>query len=297
MTQATPHGNRRRSVRAVVPALRTTEGGGVSIRRAFPTMRLEDLDPFLLFDHLGPLRFAPGEARGFPEHPHRGFETVSYILEGTLEHRDSFGHHGVLGPGDVQWMSAGSGLVHSEMPGEDLVRKGGVLHGFQVWVNLPRREKMNAPRYQELKAGEIPQALSEDGKVLARVVAGSALGREGAVRTHTPIQYVHFTVAAGGSVVHEIPAAQNAMAYVISGEAAVEGAPEAAGEGRLVVFSSDGDSIALANAGAGPLDVLVLSGEPLHEPVARYGPFVMNTREELVQAFEDFRAGRMGVIG
>ncbi len=281
-----------RSIQDLAPALRTVEGGGVQIKRAFPTSRMEDLDPFLLFDHLGPLEFAPGEALGFPEHPHRGFETISYLIEGSLQHRDSFGHAGLLEPGDVQWMTAGSGLVHSEMPGPDLVKNGGRLQGFQIWVNLPRDRKMSAPHYQELKAAQIPVAQLPG--VTARVVAGESNVVRGAVQTHTPILYVHFTIEPGGEVVQEIARTQNAMAYVIRGEAQVEGRKAPAGS--VAVLGHDGDAIRIANTSADPVDVLVLAGEPLREPVARYGPFVMNTRDELVQAFEDFRAGKMGTL-
>jgi quercetin 2,3-dioxygenase len=283
-----------RSAAESVPAQRTTEGGGVSIRRAFPTQRLEDVDPFLLFDHMGPLTLRPGDSTGFPDHPHRGFETVTYLLEGQIEHHDSFGNHGKLNAGDVQWMTAGSGLVHSEMPGADLVRTGGRLQGFQIWVNLPKRAKMTPPRYQELTAEQIPVARAEG--VTVRVIAGEALGTKGAVQTSTPIEYLHFTLAPGATHTQGVPRSHNAMAYVIRGKAQFEGRSEADGEGRLVVFSHDGDQVRFSNPGDVPVDVLLLAGEPLGETVARYGPFVMNTREELVQAFEDFRSGKMGVI-
>ena len=283
-----------RTVARIAPSLKVTEGGGVTVRRTFPAAGLDFVDPFLLLDRMGPWDIAPGQAAGFPDHPHRGFETVTYMLEGQIEHKDSFGHHGVIGPGDVQWMTAGSGLVHSEMPGSEIIRRGGRLHGFQIWVNLPKRDKMIAPRYQELKASEIP--VVESGGVKARIVAGSAFGRTGAVTTHTPISCLHLTLAPGASHVHDLPAAQNAIVYVISGEARFEGHSETAGEAKAVIFAHDGDRIRFSNASNQPLDVLLLAGEPLNEPVARYGPFVMNTREEVYQAFEDYRAGKMGTI-
>jgi quercetin 2,3-dioxygenase len=285
--------SKTRTVAGILPALRTTEGGGVTVRRAFPTGRLDEVDPFLLFDHMGPWDIAPGEAKGFPDHPHRGFETVTYLLEGQFEHRDSLGNHGKLEAGDVQWMTAGSGLVHSEMPGSDLVRKGGRIQGFQIWVNLPKANKMEPPRYQELKAALVPK--TESNGVQVRVVAGEALGLKGAVETHVPITYVHATLQPGASYSQPLPAEQNAVAYVISGEASFDGST--AGEGKLAVFEHDGDEVRIANAGERPVDVLVLGGRPLNEPVARYGPFVMNTKEEIYQAFEDFRTGKMGVIG
>lgn len=283
-----------RTILEIVPSQRTKEGGGVPIRRAFPTQRLDDIDPFLLFDEMGPLELAPGQNLGFPDHPHRGFETVTYLLEGKFEHRDSFGNRGVLEPGDVQWMTAGSGLVHSEMPGKELVRLGGRLHGFQIWVNLPRTDKMKPPHYQELKSSAIP-SVEADG-VRARVIAGTALGQKGAVETHTPIQYVHFTLAPGATVSHEAPRTQNTIAYVISGEATFEGRPDPAGEGSLAVFAHDGEQIRVTNRAASRLELLLLGGEPLGEPVARYGPFVMNTKEEIFQAVDDFRNGKMGTI-
>lgn len=283
-----------RSVAQIVPGLKVTEGGGVTVTRTFPTNRLDELDPFLLLDRMGPWEIAPGQATGFPDHPHRGFETVTYMLEGEIEHKDSFGHHGVIGPGDVQWMTAGSGLVHSEMPGSELIRNGGRLHGFQIWVNLPKRDKMIGPHYQELKASEIPVVESEGVK--ARIVAGSTFGRKGAVETRTPISYLHLTLAPGASYAHDVPRTQNAIVYVIGGEARFEGHPETAGEAKAAIFSHDGDRIRFSNAGNQPLDVLLLAGEPLNEPVARYGPFVMNTRAEIHQAFQDYRTGKMGTI-
>lgn len=289
-------GTKHRSPAQIVAALRTTEGGGVPIRRGFPTSRLEDLDPFLLFDHMGPLTYAPGQELGFPQHPHRGFETVTYLLEGIMEHRDSFGNSGVLEPGDVQWMTAGSGLIHSEMPGAELVKNGGRLEGFQIWINLPRADKMKKPHYQELKAGSIPKAQNADGSVTARVVAGEALGTKGPIETHTPILYVHYTAAPGANFVQQVPATQNAAAYVIRGEAVFAGSSKVAAEGSMAIFANDGDQLEVRSSGEVPLQLLILAGEPLREPVARYGPFVMNTREEIQQAFADYQSGKMGVL-
>ncbi|MBC7925953.1 MAG: pirin family protein [Bryobacteraceae bacterium] len=283
-----------RSLQDLVPATHTTEGDGVRIRRAFPNARMEDLDPFLLFDHLGPLEFAPGGSLGFPEHPHRGFETISYLLQGSLQHKDSFGHAGLLGPGDVQWMTAGSGLVHSEMPGPDLAQNGGIVEGFQIWVNLPKQSKMVPPRYQELKAAEIPKAVSDDKLVESSVVAGESYGVKGAVQTHSPILYLHLKLKPGATVEQSVPSSQNAMAYVVRGQ--IEVAGRRAPEGSLAIFNHDADSVRMGNTGVEDAEVLLLAGEPLHEPVARYGPFVMNSREELVEAFEDYRSGKMGVI-
>lgn len=279
---------KQRSVARISGAQRTLEGEGVPIGRAFPNRSLEDLDPFLLLDHMGPAELAPGEAKGFPNHPHRGFETVTYLLSGDMEHRDSYGNHGRLGPGDVQWMTAGSGLIHSEMPGPEIVRNGGRLEGFQLWVNLPKRDKMMPPRYQELKAESIPVA--QAGGITVRVIAGEALGRKGLIQTHLPITYLHIKLQAGAEFAQSVAAQQNAFAYVIRGEA--EFGSRAAAEGSVVVFANDGDEIrvkALKDS-----EALLIAGQPIGEPVARYGPFVMNTRQEIVQAFDDFQQGRMG---
>lgn len=285
-----------RSVAQAFPSQRTLEGEGVQIGRAFPTQQLGDLDPFLLLDHMGPIRIEPGQDVGFPDHPHRGFETVTYLLDGQMEHKDSFGNRGLLEAGDVQWMTAGSGLVHSEMPARELLRKGGRLEGFQLWVNLPRRDKMTAPRYQELKSAAIPTAARPSGDVRVRVIAGESLGTKGAIESRTPILYLHLTVEPGATHVQEVPESFNAFAFVIRGEAQFSGQPEVQGAGRVVVFAKDGDEIAITNSSSAPVELLLIAGEPIGEPVERYGPFVMNTRDEVMQAFRDFRAGKMGTI-
>jgi len=283
-----------RTVQKAFPSLRTLEGGGVQIGRAFPNEQLDDVDPFLLLDHMGPIDYRPGDNTGFPDHPHRGFETVTYLLSGQMEHRDSFGHRGFLEPGDVQWMTAGSGLVHSEMPGRDLVRNGGKLEGFQIWINLPRRDKMTPPHYQELKAAQIPHAEKDGAKI--KVIAGEALGVRGAIESRTPMLYLHVSLEPGAAHIQEIPAGFNALAYVVNGQTSFEGLDSPQGPGRVVLFANDGDRVAVSNSSDRPLDLLLLAGEPINEPVARYGPFVMNTRQELVQAFDDFRSGKMGTL-
>ena len=253
-----------------------------------------DLDPFLLLDHLGPTRLPPGEARGFPPHPHRGFETVTFLLDGEMEHRDSWGNHGTLRPGDVQWMTAGSGLVHSELPGETLVREGGTLHGFQLWVNLPRERKMTAPRYQDTPAASIPVVRNLENTVTVKVIAGESLGTKGVIDTHIPILFLYLKLEPGARFRQAIPRTHNAFAYVIEGDGSFSGI--AAGEDQVVVFDRGGEGVCIDNPGASPLGVLLLGGEPIGQPVARYGPFVMNSKEELVQAVEDYREGRMGVV-
>jgi hypothetical protein len=284
-----------RAVARIVESVRTLEGGGFPVRRPFPTRELMQVDPFLLLDHLGPVSWGPGEGIGAPDHPHRGFETVTYLLSGGFQHKDSVGHSGKLGPGDVQWMTAGSGIVHSELPAGDFMRDGGVMHGFQIWVNLPARDKMMRPRYQEVPSAGIPQATSADGKVWVRVVAGKALGQSAVIDTRTPIYFLHFAIQPGGAVVQEIPSGFNALVYLISGTVQVGNA--STHEGQMAMLT-DGDNVRLAVSAEAvqPADLLLLAGQPLNEPVARHGPFVMNTPEEIQQAVRDYQSGRMGRI-
>ncbi len=285
-----------RSVIRIVEAQRGHEGAGFPIRRPFPTRALAEVDPFLLLDEMGPVDYGPGEAKGAPDHPHRGFETVTYVLEGKMRHKDSRGNAGALGPGDVQWMTAGAGVVHSEMPDDAFQRTGGRMHGFQLWVNLPSRDKMIAPRYQEIPAEKIPVAKSADGKVTVRVIAGESMGVRAVIDTRTPIVFQHFTLAPGANVRQPISREHAAFAYVFSGTG--EFGARTVKQGEVVVFGEDGDDVAWSNAPGStePLEVLLLGGVPLREPVARYGPFVMNTEAEIMKAFEDYRSGRMGSI-
>ncbi len=282
----------------IVDSRRTLEGGGFEVRRPFPTEVLDSFDPFLLLDEMGPTDYGPGEAVGAPDHPHRGFETVTYVLEGVAAHKDSAGHAGILCPGDVQWMTAGAGVVHSEMPDPDAFRDGGRMHGFQLWVNLPRADKMMAPRYQEVPSAATPVAHSADGLAWVRVIAGESLGRAAVIDTRTPIDYLHVVLEPGGRIEQPIPADHNAFAYLFGGKGRFGPDAREASDGQMVQFAQDGDTVVMANDAdaAGPLSLLLLAGVPLREPIARYGPFVMNTREEIIQAVEDYRAGRMGRI-
>ncbi len=284
-----------RSVRMTARATETLEGGGFRVRRPFPTRALEDLDPFMLLDEMGPTDAGPGEAKGAPDHPHRGFETVTYLLAGELVHRDSHGGSGRIGPGDVQWMTAGDGVVHSEMPGERILAEGGRMHGFQLWVNLPARDKRARPRYQDLRAAAIPVARTPDGRATVRVIAGSSLGATAPTRTHTPILYLHASLAPGGRLEQPVPDGWNAFAYVFSGRARVGREGRLARSGELVVLAREGGPVALAAEAEGA-EVLLAAGEPIGEPVVRYGPFVMNTEQAIVEAIADDRAGRMGEI-
>jgi redox-sensitive bicupin YhaK (pirin superfamily) len=268
------------------------------VRRPFPTPALDHFDPFLLLDEMGPVDLAPGEGKGAPDHPHRGFETVTYVLEGRSDHRDSQGNAGSLGPGDVQWMTAGAGVVHSEMPGGDLLHKGGRMHGFQLWVKLPRRDKLMRPRYQEIPSARIPVARSADGLVSVKVIAGEALGAKAVIDTRTPILYLHATLQPGGRLLQPVPRDFNVFAYLVAGEGMFGPQGRRAVEGQMVAFASDGANVAVAVPAKtqGPLSVLLIGGVPLNEPIARMGPFVMNTPGEIRQAIFDFQNGRMGSI-
>jgi redox-sensitive bicupin YhaK (pirin superfamily) len=262
-------------------------------------MGLEFVDPFLLIDEMGPSDYAPAEATGAPDHPHRGFETVTYLLEGEFEHEDSAGHRGVIRPGDVQWMTAGGGVVHSEMPSARIREKGGRVHGFQIWVNLPAKSKMTRPRYQGIPAERIPEAKTSDGRAKVRVIAGEALGARAVIDTHTPIVFQDWTIApeAETDVTVDLPRDHQAMVYVFGGAVRLGDEGREIREGQLALLGP-GDAVRFRGVpeGTDPGRLLLLAGVPLHEPVARYGPFVMNTRDQLLQAFSDFESGRMGEI-
>lgn len=283
-----------RSVTKVVTAHRQLEGAGFTVRRPFPSAGLALADPFLMLDEMGPVDYGPGDAVGAPDHPHRGFETVSYILAGETEHEDSAGHRGLIGPGDVQWMTAGRGLVHSELPSRAIRERGGRVHGFQLWVNLPAKDKMIAPRYQEIPRAQIPGATTADGLASVKVIAGRALGVGAAIDTRTPIALHDWTLRPGAAIDVPLPADHAAYVYVFEGAATI--ADRTVGSGQLAVLGA-GETIAMSTTPAGDgARLLVLAGVPLGEPVASYGPFVMNTREELMQAVRDYNAGRMGEI-
>jgi quercetin 2,3-dioxygenase len=294
-----------RPVRAVVTAPGGFEGEGFPVRRAFAGVELTDLDPFVHMDQMGEVEYAPGEPKGTPWHPHRGFETVTYMLDGIFEHQDSNGGGGVITNGDTQWMTAGAGILHIEKPPEHLVASGGLFHGIQLWVNLPKAEKWTPPRYQDLRGSEVGLLASTDAGALVRVIAGDLAGQigpgqTGPGQTYTPMTMVHTTIAPGSRL--ELPwnPSFNALAYVLSGGGTVGPDRRPIVTGQLAVLGS-GDLVRLEAAASQEsrspaFEVLVLGGRPIREPVAWYGPFVMNTREELVQAFEDYQAGRLGTV-
>src|SRR5882672_6831963 len=289
-----------RPVVSVTTAPTGLEGEGFPVRRAFAGVDLGALDPFIHMDQMGEVEYGPGEPKGTPWHPHRGFETVTYMIDGTFEHQDSNGGGGVITNGDTQWMTAGAGILHIERPPECLVTSGGLFHGLQLWVNLPSRDKMVASRYQDIRANAVSLLSSADGGALLRVIAGEVDGHPGPGVTYSPISVVHATIQPGAEV--DIPWRTdfNALVYVLSGAGYVAGERRPIRTGQLAVLGS-GDAI---RVGANPqqdshtpaLDVYVMGGLPIGEPVAWYGPFVMNTHEELARAFDDYRAGRLGVI-
>src|SRR5438270_7967075 len=290
-----PAAIQERRVLSVTTAPAGFEGEGFPVRRAFAGVDLRRLDPFIHMDQMGEVDYAPGEPKGTAWHPHRGFETVTYIIDGTFQHQDSNGGGGLITNGDTQWMTAGGGILHIEKPPEELVASGGLFHGFQLWVNLPARLKMTAPRYQDIRAGQVALLTSSDGGSLLRVIAGSLGGHSGPGITHTPITLVHATVSAGARVRLPWPASFNALAYVLAGSGYVGLEKRPIRMGQLAVFGA-GDVMTFGGGERSDMDILLLGGQPIREPVAAYGPFVMNTRAELVQAFEDFQAGRLGSV-
>ncbi len=292
---AAAEGARIRPVKSVTDAPSALEGEGFPVHRAFAGVPSADLDPFIHMDQMGEVNYAPGEPKGTPWHPHRGFETVTYIIDGTFRHQDSNGGGGLITDGDTQWMTAGGGILHIEEPPEELVVSGGLFHGFQLWVNLPASLKMTPPRYQDIRAGQVALLSSADGGALLRVIAGSLGGHNGPGITHTPITLVHATVAAGAQVRLPWRADFNALGYVLAGRGTVGAEKRPVQMGQLATFGA-GDAMTVAADPKQDLDILLLGGQPIREPVAAYGPFVMNTRAELVQAFEDYQAGRLGSI-
>ena len=300
-----------RSVRSVTTAPAGFEGEGFPVRRAFAGVSSADLDPFIHMDQMGEVEYAPGEPKGTPWHPHRGFETVTYMIDGTFQHRDSTGGGGLITNGDTQWMTAGAGILHIERPPDEMVASGGLFHGIQLWVNLPAADKFTPPRYQDIRGGQVTLLRSPDGGAVLRLIAGDLAGHHGPGITHTPITLVHATVAPGAQL--EVPWSPefNALAYVLAGRGTVGSARQPIQSGQLVVFGSgpsgrgSGEHVGhlvlgtldtTQDSGAPNLEVLLLGGRPIREPVAQYGPFVMNTRAELAQAFDDYQAGRMGQI-
>jgi quercetin 2,3-dioxygenase len=290
----------QRAVRSISTAPTGYEGEGFPVRRAFAGVSMGDLDPFIHMDQMGEVEYAPGEARGTSWHPHRGFETVTYMIDGVMEHQDSNGGGGVITNGDTQWMTAGGGILHIERPPESLVASGGLFHGLQLWVNLPAKDKMIQPRYQDIRGASVALLSSPDGGALVRLIAGDLGEHTGPGSTYTPISIVHATVQPGAQVDLPWRPEFNALVYALSGKGTVGAERSPIRRGQLAVLGS-GDVIRVAadrtqDSHTPALDVYVMGGRPIREPVAHYGPFVMNTKAQLIKAFEDFQAGRLGTI-
>jgi len=291
---------RQRSVKSVTRAPSAFEGEGFPVRRAFAGVDLRDLDPFIHLDQMGEVEYAPGEPKGTPWHPHRGFETVTYMIDGIMEHADSNGGGGVITNGDTQWMTAGAGILHIEKPPEHLVVSGGLFHGFQLWVNLPREKKWADPRYQDLRADEVALVASADGGALIRIIAGEVAGHAGPGSTYTPMTQLHATISPGAQLSLPWRPDYNGLLYVLNGDGTVGSDARGIGMGQLAVYGP-GDALTVTASAqqesrSPSMDVLILGGRPIREPVAWMGPFVMNTREEVMEAFSDYQAGRLGSI-
>jgi redox-sensitive bicupin YhaK (pirin superfamily) len=268
-------------------------GDGFPVRNLFPSNDLDrEVDPFLMLDYAGPKFFsATDHPRGVGEHPHRGFETVTIVYEGVVAHRDSAGNAGVIGPGDVQWMTAASGIVHEEMHEKNWAKKGGTFHAIQLWVNLPKAHKMSTPGYQTILNADIPVVKLDGGRGSVRVIAGSFQGHRGPARTFTPVELYDVQLAAGQRIELSVPEGQHTAVFVLQGRVSVNGS-QAAGEAELIVLKRDGSQLTIEAKEDSRL--LIMSGNPIEEPIARYGPFVMNTKAELIEAVQDYQAGKMG---
>jgi redox-sensitive bicupin YhaK (pirin superfamily) len=293
--------SRSREAARTIAATRTVEGGGFVVWRPFPGgIDAHVADPFFLLDQMGPVEYGEYEAVGAPWHPHRGFETVTYVLDGEIAHHDSNGGGGVIREGDTQWMTAGSGILHDERPTDEFLAHGGLMHGVQLWVNLPAAQKMVPPRYQAITGENLRLITSPDGGALVRIIAGEVAGFDGPGVTYTPITYAHATLEPGAELTVPWNPAFNAMAYVLGGQGYAGETRRPVGDHELVLYGP-GDTLTIGAAShqEGPaerLEVLLLGGLPIREPIAHYGPFLMNTRAEILQAMEDFQSGRMGTI-
>ena len=293
-------GDTERPVKSLTTAPEGLQGEGFPVRMAFANVDYRDLDPFIMMDQMGEVEYAPYEPKGTSWHPHRGFETVTYLLDGTFLHQDSHGGGGVIQNGGTQWMTAGSGILHIETPPEELVVSGGLFHGFQLWVNLPAKDKFAPPAYQNLEGDQVTLLASDDGGALLRLIAGELGGVKGPGSTHTPITLVHATVTPGAQLSLPWRPDFNALVYVLAGNGTVGVEHRPIHTGQTAVLGA-GDRLTVAaskqqESRHPALEVLLLGGAPIREPMAQYGPFVMNTREQLIEAMEDYSAGRLGVI-
>jgi quercetin 2,3-dioxygenase len=294
---------RQRPVESVTTAPRGFEGEGFPVFRAFAGVDLAALDPFIHLDQMGEVDYGPGEPKGTAWHPHRGFETVTYMMDGLLQHNDSQGGGGLITDGGTQWMTAGQGILHIETPPEHVVASGGLFHGLQLWVNLPKAQKWVDPRYQDLAPEQVLLLSSADGGALVRVIAGDVAGHHGPGSTYTPITMIHATISPGARLSLPWPSQFNALAYVLAGRGSAGAVARPLHRGQLAVFGAGPDLTTITvtadskQDGHSPtMEVLLLGGRPIREPIAWAGPFVMNTKAEIAQAFQDFESGRLGHV-
>lgn len=286
--------SQNRGIKKLITSHKQREGGGMMVRRPIGG-EISDADPFLLLDHFGPVTHKPGEAVGAPDHPHRGFETVSYIIEGSMQHKDSAGNAGTLKAGWVQWMTAGSGVVHSEMPSDEQQEKGGTTEGFQLWVNLPAKDKMVPPRYQDTPSEDIPIVTAQGGNVWVKVIAGEALGTKAVIETRSPILYLDVRLQPGTVFTQPVPEQYEGLVYVWRGSGFFGCDRRVASMGQVGILDR-GEALRMEAGENEEVRVLLIAGKPLREPIARHGPFVMNTWEEIEQAFKDYQSGKLGRI-
>jgi redox-sensitive bicupin YhaK (pirin superfamily) len=298
--QPDPTASSVRPVISITTAPHGLEGEGFPVRRAFAGVNPALIDPFIHMDQMGEVEYAPGEPKGTPWHPHRGFETVTYLIDGTFQHQDSNGGGGLITNGDTQWMTAGAGILHIERPPDALIASGGLFHGFQLWVNLPAAQKWVPARYQDIRAGNVALLSSYDGGALLRVIAGDVAGHKGPGITYTPISLAHVTVSPSARLVLPWPRDFNALIYVLAGSGTVGADQRPIETGQLAALGAGDVITATASTHQDSrhpnLELLILGGQPIREPVAHYGPFVMNTHAEIAQALADFQAGKMGAV-
>jgi len=284
-----------RGVLKIEDCIKTFEGDGVPVKRAFPIPDLIQVDPFLLFDHFGPINYEPGGAEGVPAHPHCGFEAITYMLDGEVEHKDSWGGHASIKAGDMQWMTTGSGLIHSELVTEEFKKKGGIMQGLQIWVNLPRKNKKVKPGYQHILRDQIPIIKLENENIIIKVLVGNVMSTKSTVNTYSPVSIFDIQFSISGTIKFNVPKEQIVLVYVIDGELQFSEIKKIASKGQIVFFDKRSDAINLTSISSYG-SYLILAGKPLNEPIARHGPFVANTAEEIKQAVIDYQTGKMGEL-
>ena len=283
-----------RKVLNINDCMKTFEGDGIPVNRAFPVPEMREFDPFLLFDHFGPINYEPGGATGVPAHPHCGFEAITYLLGGEVEHKDSWGGQAAIETGDIQWMTTGSGLIHSELVTEKFKKSGGIIQGLQIWVNLPKKDKQVKPWYQLIKKDDIP-VIKESSGVEIKVLVGKVKETKSLVQTYSPVSIFDVQFSNSDQINLEISKNQIAMVYVIDGELQFVEENKIAAKGQMIYYDQSADEINLTSISTEG-SYLVLAGEPLNEPVVRHGPFVTNTEGEMKQAMLDYQNGKMGEL-